>query len=306
MALLGLCAIGLLIWFVGPLIAVADYRPLESEKVRTFLIGLVVVLYIAKVLWKLFKTRRANANLMEHALMFAALAPRYDIRLLILPVFLDDIREQGIRPQIAELQEEPRVRKHVEQSAIWPHIAPLLARNGDTEAKEPAGFQQTFEAGFNARLEKVWPLWRNRANLRGLFGILTHTLRNKVLGINAQSKRKVDPNVYREKMATLAAALTHARDLKIKVLLYVPPFRQDIQGPYVDSDYAMLKADLQVLAANYGAHFANLESIVPGPEWGNVVDSIFGFQDYDFMHFTGEGHRRHAQALDAVLRKMGF
>lgn len=65
MALLGLCAIALLIWFVGPLIAVADYRPLESEKARMVVIGFVVFLYVAKLLWKLFKARRANANLME-------------------------------------------------------------------------------------------------------------------------------------------------------------------------------------------------------------------------------------------------
>ena len=65
MALLGLCAIGLLIWFAGPLIAVADYRPLESELVRIILIGLIVFVYVAKSLWKLVKAKRANANLME-------------------------------------------------------------------------------------------------------------------------------------------------------------------------------------------------------------------------------------------------
>ncbi len=37
-----------------------------------------------------------------------------------------------------------------------------------------------------------------------------------------------------------------------------------------------------------------------------VVDGIFGFEDYDFMHFTGEGHKRVANRLDAELRKMGF
>ena len=45
-AVLGLVAISLLIWFVGPLIAVAEYRPLEPEKNRWFLIGLVVFFYV--------------------------------------------------------------------------------------------------------------------------------------------------------------------------------------------------------------------------------------------------------------------
>jgi type VI secretion system protein ImpL len=65
MALLGLCAIGLLIWYVGPLVSIADYRPLESELVRIILIGLIVFIYVAKLLWKLFKAKRSNANLME-------------------------------------------------------------------------------------------------------------------------------------------------------------------------------------------------------------------------------------------------
>ncbi len=65
MALLGLSAIALLIWFVGPLLAIADYRPLDSELVRTVLIALVILIYVGKVLWTLFKAKSANAKLME-------------------------------------------------------------------------------------------------------------------------------------------------------------------------------------------------------------------------------------------------
>jgi type VI secretion system protein ImpL len=62
---LGLAAIGLLIWIVGPLLAIADYHPLESVMVRAVLIGLVVLAVVGKALWRVFKTRRANAQLME-------------------------------------------------------------------------------------------------------------------------------------------------------------------------------------------------------------------------------------------------
>lgn len=65
LAALGLLAIALLIWLVGPLIGIADYRPLESARVRMILIGLVILLYVGKQLWKLFKARRANARLMD-------------------------------------------------------------------------------------------------------------------------------------------------------------------------------------------------------------------------------------------------
>jgi type VI secretion system protein ImpL len=64
-ALLGLCAVGVLIWFVGPLLAIAQYRPLESELSRTTLISIIVFLYVAKLLWKVVEAKRANAGLME-------------------------------------------------------------------------------------------------------------------------------------------------------------------------------------------------------------------------------------------------
>ena len=65
MALLGLGAISLLIWFVGPLVSIADFRPLDSELVRIVLIALVVFGYVAKLLWSVFKAKSANAKLME-------------------------------------------------------------------------------------------------------------------------------------------------------------------------------------------------------------------------------------------------
>jgi type VI secretion system protein ImpL len=65
LAILGLCAIALLIWFVGPLIAIADYRPLDPARTRTIVILLVIAFYVGKWLWKLFQAKRANARLMD-------------------------------------------------------------------------------------------------------------------------------------------------------------------------------------------------------------------------------------------------
>lgn len=65
LAILGLLALSLLIWLVGPLISIAEYRPLESGLVRIGLIALILLVYAGKQLWKLFKARRANARLMD-------------------------------------------------------------------------------------------------------------------------------------------------------------------------------------------------------------------------------------------------
>jgi len=64
-AILGLVAIGLLIWFVGPLIALADYRPLESSTIRIILITLIVGIYVGKLIWQFIKARNLNTQLVE-------------------------------------------------------------------------------------------------------------------------------------------------------------------------------------------------------------------------------------------------
>jgi type VI secretion system protein ImpL len=65
MAILGLLAISLLIWFVGPLIAIADYRPLGSGTVRWVLIALLLLVYLGKLAWGVIKARRLNERLMD-------------------------------------------------------------------------------------------------------------------------------------------------------------------------------------------------------------------------------------------------
>jgi type VI secretion system protein ImpL len=65
LAIVGLLAASLIIWFVGPLIGIGKYHPLESEIVRWVLIGVMVLAWIVKRIWTWFKARRANAQLID-------------------------------------------------------------------------------------------------------------------------------------------------------------------------------------------------------------------------------------------------
>jgi type VI secretion system protein ImpL len=62
---LGLAALALMIWFAGPLLAFADHRPLESETARWVLIALILFAFLARITWKAWKARQANAQLMS-------------------------------------------------------------------------------------------------------------------------------------------------------------------------------------------------------------------------------------------------
>ena len=65
MTVLGLVALGLLLWFVGPLIAIAEYHPLESDTVRLIVIASFIGIYIGRLIWGAIKARNLNAKLME-------------------------------------------------------------------------------------------------------------------------------------------------------------------------------------------------------------------------------------------------
>jgi type VI secretion system protein ImpL len=70
-----LVAIGLAIWIVGPLIGIADARPLESEGSRWIAIGVVALFVVAWVAWKSWRARRGNAAVVQQ-LMTPAPADR--------------------------------------------------------------------------------------------------------------------------------------------------------------------------------------------------------------------------------------
>ncbi len=61
--LLGIVALSLLIWFVGPLIAIAGYTPLETDGARLWVILIVVVLWALNNLRIQLKANRANAQM---------------------------------------------------------------------------------------------------------------------------------------------------------------------------------------------------------------------------------------------------
>ncbi len=65
MAILGLIAVSLLIWFGGPLLAFAEYRPLESSTARTILMVVILLFAVGKRTWHFIKAKHLNTRLME-------------------------------------------------------------------------------------------------------------------------------------------------------------------------------------------------------------------------------------------------
>ena len=65
LALLGIAIVAAIIFFVGPLIAIGTWRPLESLAARLILIGLIFATWLLLRLWRWWRHRAANAALLK-------------------------------------------------------------------------------------------------------------------------------------------------------------------------------------------------------------------------------------------------
>jgi len=75
LAVVGVLAAGALIWFVGPLVAIAGVVPLAGEPARWAALGALVVLATAHAAWRAVGAARRNRRLMEGLVAGGAAAP---------------------------------------------------------------------------------------------------------------------------------------------------------------------------------------------------------------------------------------
>ena len=74
LAALGLIALALLIWIVGPLLGIGEARPLESTGSRLVLIAVIVLLYLLHKAWQAWHARRTNSAVVSRLLADAPAA----------------------------------------------------------------------------------------------------------------------------------------------------------------------------------------------------------------------------------------
>ncbi len=270
----------------------------------------------APMLFDLLKARQLdlmtfsqpNANLQEHLVLFENLRRKLQVKVLLLPVVFDDMREDGLRKTVADFLEDADTKNAIAATEVGNKILQANQTAPASERADTAGLahtiQERVELALNRWLELRSELWAIRPEIRGQIMTNLHLLRNTALGITPSSKRKVIKSRYQANAAALETILRSASENNIKVAMYVVPLRNDVEVPYVRSEYEHYKIEMDALAKKHNASFTNLENIVPASMWGaKDAASLGGGQELDFMHFKEAGHKLLSAELFEVVKK---
>jgi hypothetical protein len=243
-----------------------------------------------------------NANIQEHYILSRYVTRRVPIRMMLLELCFDDLREDGLRPDFSalladtQLDDDEQVASAIVSRARSQQTTDTTEENAGLE-----GFvQKRVEDRLDSALGDVWPLWSHRQDLR--VNVLTdlYNTRNAALGITPTTVRRLIPARYDRNMEALASLLRDAREKGIAVVAYVAPIRQDIPIPYDVAEYEQWKTAVGELVREHNARLINLEELIPADLWGSYVGDAV-----DFMHFRGPGHQILARALLPAVTAIG-
>jgi hypothetical protein len=255
-----------------------------------------------------------NAGLQEFYLIYDYWKKILPIKCLIVPVFMDDMREDGIRDyyfadliagkyQISDTSILISKKINRELQAFWSAQQQVVQTN-DTQTKQVVTFQEVSESFLNGHLER-YQVWANRPNLRGEFFNWLYKLRNSVFGIKASTVRRMIPQRYTDNMEALRAIMKASTSQGKKVIVYIPPIRYDVKLPYDSTQYISFKKEIETLANSFPDKmvvYKNFESIISGDLWGyKAATNLNAKREIDYMHCKFKGHQILADSLDKAL-----
>lgn len=242
-----------------------------------------------------------NANLQEFLLTFDYVLTKVKIKKVFLPVFMDDLREDGIRDVFFSELFHENYQIH-NNSLIAKQINLYLKKSYGSE-KEQGELKYTpqdkSEDFLNNYLNLKTSFWSMRETMRGNLFNWMYMLRNTIFGIRPGTVRPMISENYLKNFSSLKAILDISESNNIEVYLYIPPIRSDVPLPYDIYENQKFKMDLKRLVGNYSnVKLKDYSTIVPGKFWGykdptNFIDK----REVDFMHFQYGGHQILADSI---------
>lgn len=250
-----------------------------------------------------------NASMQEFYLSFKYWHRKLPIKTLIIPLFFDDFREDGIRDVFFEKLVNSKFVLDNNSNLVNQKINTNLKGywgskvNLDTAETSKSTIQERVEKSINNYLENNTVTWNQRENVRGDFFVWIYKLRNTIFGIRAQSIRKMIPLRFEYNMDALKLILADAKKNNVKIILYIPPIRKDVNLPYEKVDYHKFKEDLMNLKS-HNCMVLDFDDIIPGKLWGfKEATNLLEKREVDYMHFQFKGHQILADSLYQYIKE---
>tara|TARA_B100001093_G_C26732257_1_gene972765 strand:- start:62 stop:1177 length:1116 start_codon:yes stop_codon:yes gene_type:complete len=232
-----------------------------------------------------------NASLLEKYELLKVLANKININQVIIPLIMDDMRESGVRSSI---------KNYAKENSLIDELAEITKEDYIDDGSDDLNrtYQEKSENFLNSKLEMLLPAWKTRGEMRTKIFFDLYYLRNKIFKISASSKRSMLPGVYRQNIDALENILKLMSKNDIEVFLYIAPIRNDVDIPYIASEYMSFKNELISLSNKYHTDLYNFEDIVDSLSWGYKNSTgADGSYEIDFMHFQASGHKALADSL---------
>jgi len=249
-----------------------------------------------------------NANLQELLATLLLVSKKLAVKDVLIPLFYDDLREDGLRTilQTDELKEICRTQKAFVSGLT--SFEALTAEKTELTPKEQVSpdfegiketTQEKTERFLNTKASAWFNTWEKRADMRGNFFNTLYNVRNRMLGIDATTIRKMIPGRYRANLLAFHHILDFCNNKQIRLTVYIPPLRNDAPIPYESDLYKEFKMELRKECLKTGAHFLDLEKVVPNQYWDRLINAQEGSvnEQLDYMHFQQEGHRLVADTI---------
>jgi hypothetical protein len=249
-----------------------------------------------------------NANLQELLATLLLVSKKLAVKDVLIPLFYDDLREDGLRTilQTDELKEICRTQKAFVSGLT--SFEALTAEKTELTPKEQVSpdfegiketTQEKTERFLNTKASAWFNTWEKRADMRGNFFNTLYNVRNRMMGIDATTIRKMIPGRYKANLMAYHYVLEYCKNNKVRLTVYIPPLRNDAPVPFDTGLYKNFKKEVMEECLEAGAYFLDLEQVVPNQFWDRLITKNQGSlnDQLDFMHFQQEGHRLVADTI---------
>ncbi len=211
---------------------------------------------------------------------------------LIIPLFLDDMREQ-------------KNRESLENYSL--NICDTIPKLSDNKKEIKVNLDIISNSDkLDRKILKNTHVLKDIKSINSHFRVFVYKLRNSILGITASTKRKIISPAYEYNLEALKSIIESRNSPKMVTIIYIPPLLNFSSGkeiPYFKNDYLNFKDEMKDICNKQNCSFFDLDSIIPDEKWGyKKSTSLKGNKkEIDFMHFTYNGHQIMSKRLIEIL-----